>query len=364
MRAYLATNVIGSFVFDNDKKLVAYTLFPKDPAKIAVEVAKIEAGKILKQEEELVNNLKKIGFKEIICNRNVDVRDMFCLVQKENLGEETLQSEYRKLALDLHWVSSQAELNEVLTKVNVLKTKEKLKVVKSDKILIQAVTVLDELDKNINVLSEHLREWYGLYFPEAVKLMTTNEKLASLVTEYGTRENINNNYSGDVKNLSKYASNSAGMDFSEVDLENVQDLSKSIINLFDLKESITNYIKKSAQEVILNMSCIVGHIMASRILAAAGSLEKLSRMPSSTVQLLGAEKALFRHLKGEGKAPKYGILFGETHIQNAPKELKGKVARLVASKISLAAKTDFFTDKDRSEMYKQQFDKQLKRILK
>ncbi|MFH1364526.1 MAG: NOP5/NOP56 family protein, partial [Candidatus Aenigmatarchaeota archaeon] len=294
----------------------------------------------------------------------VEVRDMICIEQKDNLGDETLQSEFRKIALDLRWVSSQAELNEILTKVNVLKTKEQLKVVKSDKILIHAVSVLDEVEKNINILSEHLREWYGLYFPEAVKLMTTNEKLADLVTKYGKRDTIRKEYSGEPKNLPKYAENSAGMDFSEIDISTIQGFSKSIVNLFELKENLSDYIKKSAQEVIPNMSVIVGQIMAARMLAAAGSLEKLARMPSSTVQLLGAEKALFRHLKGEGKAPKYGILFGEVHIQNAPKELKGKVARLVASKLSLAAKTDFYSDIDRTEMYKKQFEDQLKRILK
>ncbi|MFH1364811.1 MAG: hypothetical protein ABIH52_04105, partial [Candidatus Aenigmatarchaeota archaeon] len=73
MRAYLATNMIGSFVFDNKKKIVAYTLFPKEPEKIAKELAKVEAGEVLKQEKELIDNLRKIGYKEVICSRTVEV---------------------------------------------------------------------------------------------------------------------------------------------------------------------------------------------------------------------------------------------------------------------------------------------------
>jgi len=364
MRAYIATNIVGSFVFDKEGKMIAYTLFPKEPEKIVKELTKVESGEILNQEKELVNNIKKIGYKEVTCNRHLNVTGIICVEKQNHLGEETLQSEFRRLAIELRWASSQSEINEILTKVNVLKTKEKLKVVKSDKILIQAVSVLDEIDKNVNVLSEHLREWYGLYFPEAVKLMKTNEKLASLVVDFGSRANIRQNYSGDAKNLPRYAANSAGMDFSEVDMTMIQTFSKSIKEFFELKEKITNYIEKSSKEVIPNMTAIVGPLMAARVLAAAGSLEKISRMPSSTVQLLGAEKALFRHLKGEGKAPKYGVLFGETHIQNAPKESRGKIARLIASKLSLAAKTDFFSEEDRTELYKEQFEKQLKRILK
>jgi len=364
MRAYLATNLLGSFVFDKSEKLIAYTLFPKKPEDIVKEVAKVEAGKVLDQEKELVSNLKKLGYKEVICDRDVGSSDIICLIEKDNLGKETLQSGFRKLAMDLHWVSSQSELNEILTKVNVLKTKEKLKVVKSDKILIHAISVLDELEKNINTLAEHLKEWYGLYFPEAIKLMKTNEKITDLIYKFTDRNTIKQKYSGDAKNLPKYAENSAGMEFSAIDLGMVRMFSENISSLFKLRDELTQYIQKSAQEVIPNMSCIVGHVMASRMLAAAGSLEKISRMPSSTVQLLGAEKALFRHLREGSKAPKYGILFGESHIQNAPNELRGKIARLIASKLSLAAKTDFFSGEDKSEYYKKQFEEQLTRIIK
>ena len=100
-----------------------------------------------------------------------------------------------------------------------------------------------------------------------------------------------------------------------------------------------------------------------RLIALAGGLEKLAKMPSSTVQLLGAEKALFRHLKGEGKSPKFGIIFSHTLIQNAPKEMKGKVARLIAAKLSLAARIDNFSKEDRGEELREELDEQVKKAL-
>src|SRR4030065_417735 len=111
-----------------------------------------------------------------------------------------------------------------------------------------------------------------------------------------------------------------------------------------------------------NFSAVAGPLLGARLLSVAGSLDRLAMMPSSTIQLLGAEKALFRHLKGEGKAPKYGILFGHPLIQQATKETKGKVARLVAAKLSIAARLDRFAGKDEGESLRKQLEESMRKI--
>jgi len=361
MRAYIATNILGSFAFDKDGKILEQRLFPKRPEEIAMELEKAKKGEILQYEKEIINKLYKAGVKEIICDRPVNISGIICDVKKENLGTQTLQSEFRRLAIELKWVSSQAELNEILTKVNVLLTKEKLKVVKSDRIIMHTIGVIDELDRGLNVFSERLREWYGLYFPEATKMIESNEKLADLVANYANKERIKMEYKD--KNVVKQIENSAGMNFSEYDLENIQNYAKPILNLFETKKYLTDYLEKLAKEVIPNMTALSGSLLASRLLAQAGGLEKISRLSSSTIQLLGAEKALFRHLRGEGKAPKYGVLFAHPYIQQAPNELKGKVARLIASKLSIAARIDFFSKEDRGSQLKKDLEEHLNKIL-
>ena len=119
-------------------------------------------------------------------------------------------------------------------------------------------------------------------------------------------------------------------------------------------------------EVAPNVTAIAGSTLAAKLMVLAGGLKNLAKLPSSTIQLLGAEKALFRFMKNKGKSlpPKYGILFLHPEVTNAPVEVKGKVARAVASELSMAAKTDFYTGENKTEDYKKHLKKRIKEILK
>jgi nucleolar protein 56 len=239
-------------------------------------------------------------------------------------------------------VSSDAELNRLLSEVNVLLTKKQLRRERKDAILMRAIGVLDELDKTLNTLSEMMREWYGLYFPEAERLIRDHEQLAKVIHGEGRREDVSD------KKVQKYAGISAGMPFSEADLKAVQEYAKGVHGMYRLRESIAGYINKAGKDVIPNLSAVAGPLIACRLLSLAGGLERLAKLPSSTMQLLGAEKALFRHLKSKDRPPKFGVIFSHPLIQNAPKDQKGRMARLLASKLSMAARADFYTGKDMS----------------
>ncbi|MBI4176478.1 MAG: hypothetical protein HY518_04685 [Candidatus Aenigmarchaeota archaeon] len=346
MKAYIATNFMGAFAFDADGKLAGHVLFRKDPEAIAEALEKSKSG-IIQEEDSLVEKLKESGYDEFVLDRDVTISGAKVSKDAENKGNKFLQSGFRKLALELKWVSSNQELNEIINRVNTLQTKGKLRETRKDRILINAITTLDEMDKSINVFSEKLREWFGLYCPEAERAVQSHEKLAEMVAKDPRME--------------KAAS--AGMGFSDNDLAAMQHFSKSLAAMFEAKRQLTGYIEALSSETIPNMSAVGGELLASRLVALAGGLEKMSRMPSSTVQLLGAEKALFRHLKGGGKAPKFGILFGHPHIQNAPKELKGKVARLIAAKLSIASRVDYFSKDNRGEKMRKELDEEVKSVL-
>ena len=343
MKAFIATCLMGSFGFDSRGKILEKRLFPKEPELIAGKL-ELARKQLIPEEKEIIESLRKKGVKEVLTR-----------FENDGTADRILQSEFRKLALELKWASSQAELNQILSKVNIELTKTKIREVKKDRIVIQAIGMLDELDRVTNVFAERLREWYGLYFPELERAVQSHEKFAEIVSK-GRKE--------DLKDFQNLASKSAGMDFSEEDIRQMQAFAKSILGLFEMKKGLTKYVERTAAEVMPNFSAVAGPLLGARLLSVAGSLERLSMMPSSTIQLLGAEKALFRHLKGEGKAPKYGILFGHPLIQQAAKETKGKVARLVAAKLSIAARLDKFSGKDQGESLRKQLDDSVRKIAR
>lgn len=353
MQAFLATNFMGVFAFGKSGKLVAYALFPRDPEGIAKRLQ--ESGTALIEEERnILRTLSRQGYKEVFLDRRVSFPGISCIYEPENLGKKTLQENFRTLALELKWVSSQAELNKIMAEVNVLLTKEKLKIPKKDRIIMQVIGVVDELDRTLNTFTERLREWYGLHFPEMVRAVPSHDKFVELIAKFGSRDNI------DDKKVKIQPESSSGMPFSREDIMAVQGFSYHLSGLYKSREDLIKYLDSICGDAIPNLSALAGSTLAARLLSLAGGLEKLARMPSSTIQLIGAEKALFRHLKGGGKSPKYGVIYQHPYIQNAPREKRGKIARLLAAKLMLAARFDFYSGRNKSQELKSNLEKQIR----
>jgi nucleolar protein 56 len=189
------------------------------------------------------------------------------------------------------------------------------------------------------------------------RVVANHEKYAKLIVEFGSRNNIKD------QELSTLAKNSVGIEFEEKDIRIAQKLAQSILNLYSLKEDLTRYTEDATKTIAPNISEIAGPMLAARLISKAGSLEKLAKSASSTIQLLGAEKSLFRFLHGKGKSPRFGILATHPLVQNAPEKLKGKVARSIASKLSIAAKIDFYSKEDKSKEMKKELQEKIKEIL-
>ena len=356
MKAYVATNIVGVFAFDEKGKLISEKLFPKNPEAIAERLERSRSGSLVEEEREVLGELRKSGCKEVVMDKSAQVDGMKILCEPENRGKEIATNEFRRLAMESKWVDSQAELNNIITKVNVLLAGRKIKAVGKDKVIIQVIGVVDELDSTLNSLYERLREWYGLHFPELSREIKSHERFADLVQKYGARESM--------REMESLASKSVGMDFSEDDAKSVMAFSNSVLEMAKAKEKISKYLEGVCREIMPNLSAVAGPLLAARLVAQAGGLEKIAKLPSSTIQLLGAEKALFRHLRNQGKAPKYGILFSHPLIQQAPKPLRGKVARLIAAKLSLAAKMDFYSKRDMSREMKEGLERKVAGLTK
>jgi len=358
MKAYVATNIAGVFAFDKDGKVVVCKLFPKNAERIAERLKRSRSGEIIEEERDVLRKLRLAGYKEVIWDKKAKDGYISCVYDPENKGKEIADNEFRRLSLERRWASTQAELNEILTKVNVILSGEKMKgSVGKDRIVMHVVGVIDDLDGTLNSLSERMREWYGLHFPELVREIRSHEKFAETVSKYGGREGMKE------RGISKLADKSVGMDFSEQDIKSVKDFAAVLLDMHKTREKMVKYLEKECAKIMPNLSEVAGPLLASRLVSLAGGLEKMAKLPSSTIQLLGAEKALFRHLKGKGKAPKYGILFGHQLIQNAPKHLRGKIARLLSSKLSLAAKMDFFSEKDQGKDMRKDLDKKVEELI-
>lgn len=349
MKIYVASNFIGVFGLDSDGKLVDHVLFPDDTNLIIQRVNKAD---LIQEEKELITKLKKEGHKELVSSKKNDAFQL----DTEKIGEKLLRENLRFIIKKIH--ISDADLNERLTNIGIALTKTRIKeVVKKDKIIIQAVDAIDEMDKTLNIFTSRLREWYGLHFPEMEMSIERHEKFVKLVSEYGLRENM------DKKEFKQIAKTSMGINLSEEDEVILKDYATRIKELYKLRENLEKYVSHVLKEIAPNLRELAGGILAAKLIALTGGLEKLAKKPSSTIQLLGAEKALFRFLHGRGRSPKYGLLFTHQLIQNAPPQKRGKVARVLASKLSIAAKMDFYGKKIKSDELKKSLEERIKKIM-
>lgn len=217
---------------------------------------------------------------------------------------------------------------------------------KVDTMIVQAISLLDELDKEINVYAMRLREWYGWHFPEMGKIITENQVYAQVVNMIGTRTSVNDHdFSGMISNeveteLKQAAMISMGTEISDEDVMNIRSLCKQVISLSEYRTTLFEYLRNRMVAIAPNLTAMVGELVGARLIAHAGSLLSLAKYPASTVQILGAEKALFRALKTKHATPKYGLIFHASVVGQASTKHKGKISRSLAAKTALSIRVD------------------------
>lgn len=235
--------------------------------------------------------------------------------------------------------------------------------------IIQSIGSLDEIDKIANALSSRLREWYGLHFPELENVIDSINGYAQIVLA-GKRDNLTKKIFEDagfpeskVEMLSLVASKSRGGEISEKNLKIVQKMAQQLLDFHDLRKNLEDHVESEMELVAPNLSAVLGTAVGARILGKAGSLKKLAAMPASTIQVIGAEKALFRALKTGAQPPKHGILFQHPLVHAAPRWQRGKIARAIAAKAVIAARVDVF-GKGLNETLLEKLDVRVKEIGK
>ncbi|KAF4324181.1 hypothetical protein BBO99_00000088 [Phytophthora kernoviae] len=234
------------------------------------------------------------------------------------------------------------------------RAKVKFNVNRADNMIIQAIALLDQMDKDINTFAMRVREWYSWHFPELVKIVNDNYVYARCASFIKNRSTLSED---SLEELSKivldedkaqqilHASRtSMGMDMSEIDMINVDNFTTRLIKLAEYRRQLHEYLVSKMSTVAPNLASLIGEAVGARLISHAGSLTNLAKCPASTVQILGAEKALFRALKTRGNTPKYGLLFHSTFIGRAAAKNKGRISRYLANKCAIASRIDSFID--------------------
>jgi nucleolar protein 56 len=240
---------------------------------------------------------------------------------------------------------------------------------KLDLHISQSINALDELDKIINVIGARLREWYGLHFPELDYLIQNIFTYAEIVKLAGNRNNIDLNMLENLGIESKRAEmilvavqRSKGGDILEENLSIIKKLANEVIMQTELRKILAHQIEEMMEKIAPNIKELLTATVGARLMAKAGSLQKLSVMPASTIQIIGAEKALFRSLKTGAPPPKHGILFQHPILHSAPKWQRGKMARAIASKVAIAGRIDLFRNGEKDLHISEQLNKRIAEI--
>jgi len=208
---------------------------------------------------------------------------------------------------------------------------------------------MDDLDKTLNLLAGRVREWFGLHFPEMDRIIEKHDTYARLVSKLGNRSNFT--YENLIteglpkekaKEIAEAAAKSMGAQIEDSDMEVLKSFCDLMSELYKFRERSEAYVEDALKQVAPNMTTIVGAALSARLISIAGSLQNLAKMPASTLQVLGAEKALFRSLKTGARPPKHGVIFQHTAVHQSPRWQRGKIARALSGKLSIAARIDAF----------------------
>jgi len=356
MRCYIIDTLIGVYATDDGGNFLNYIDFLDDIEKSVSFYNSLNNDSLSEEYSAFINELSSSGFDDFVFD-NKKLKEL----TKQKLGYNT---SFDKLSLEFK--NFRFNLSEQLNKIGITKTREEIlyffkKVEeqlvkeqvsqfgsKGDVEVVQIIETLEILKKSISLFSNRMREWYGLHFPELTdKLIEENILIAKLITILGKRDNftyekIDQEFSfkeSRIDILQKLASRSMGAD---IELSIIKKYANEILSLDDFRKELEEYLDTLMDQVAPNLFALVGGLIGAKLIAKAGSLKKLAFMPASRIQLLGAEKALYRFLKTGEKRPKHGLIFQWNQIRGSKPWNRGKISRLISGKIGISAKVDFF----------------------
>ena len=372
MKGRLFLTELGVLILDKPMKTM---LVKKYPAGEDIQrFRQIELGEIDDWLRSIILEAKERGFDEFLIyeealKKALDKNGF--KVRTLSDGEiNRLQNRKLRLIVDAGWSKNEKEAKELVRVFALELSNVKLRELasKPDLQVMQSVQALDEIDKVVNILEARVKEWYGLHFPELERILDSPEAYIKFVNNFERRENIAQKKleeygftSEKAKEILSAADRSKGTELRNEDLQKISSLSKEATQLSSVRDSLAKHVEKTMNQFAPNIASVAGETIGARLIVKAGGLEKIARLPASTIQVLGAEKALFRAIRTGARPPKHGILFQHQAVHVAPKWQRGKIARSLAAKIAIASRIDVYRG-TRENGLKEKFEQRLEDI--
>lgn len=349
MKGYLLLSERGLILLDGERRPVAVTPFTSPTPFVSLQL-----GERVPELDQALKTAKEQGYTTLTPIPHTLAPLLAETLEVEEPSPE-LEAEIstRRLGLmvEVGVLGSEEEGRALVREAAIELVKATLRraTARLDLQVAQAVEALDDLDKAINLLEGRLKEWYGVHFPELEGLFKEGLAYARLVAQLGGREAFTEEALKEIGIVPRKAEvtaeaafQSKGGEVREEELQVIRSLAEELVHLHRLRERVASKIEGLMEEVAPNLARVAGPTVGARLIAKAGSLEGLAKLPASTIQVLGAEKALFRALKTGSKPPKHGIIFQHQAVHSAPRWQRGKVARSLAAKIAIAARIDLY----------------------
>lgn len=360
---------LGLAAFDENNKLIASKKFD-NPVQT---YSRLKKGENSLELNEIIEKLRSFDY------LSVNDANIVSLLQKSGLNSHVMPEEEQnniQNSKPTYIVRSELANDEVdamqalrnfaiqYSSIRVKEASEKL-----DLHIIQSINALDELDKIINVIGARMREWYGLHFPELDNLIQSLLAYAEIVAKAGSRENITSQiienagiHDRKIEIIIDAAKRSKGGDITQENLVIVKKIAEEVISYSELRKILADHVEAAMELVAPNIKNLLTASVGARIIAKAGSLSRLAILPASTIQVLGAEKALFRSLKTGTRPPKHGLIFQHPLIHSAPKWQRGKIARAIASKVAIAGRVDLYRHSEKDSSILHSLERRIKEI--
>jgi nucleolar protein 56 len=316
---FLVTAWYGPLLLDGER-VAGRQPFPAEPRAIAQRLLAIEHGEVLPEERALAQGSFRVAEQRLLALPGAQWSD-------EAPRPAPLDPE-RGFTAELHRAALLAFAKERVREASGPR----------DQHVVQAVQAIDDLAETANQLAERLREWYGMHFPESDRLVARHEEMATLVSSFGTRERILER-----SPHLQLPEPSMGAELGAPEQAQLQGFARALSTLYAQRAELDKYLDSAMPGIAPNVTQLVGAQIAARLLFHAGGLRELATLPSGTIQTLGAEKALFRHLKEGKRPPKHGVLFQHPLVYRAPWRERGRIARTLAGKVAIAARADAYT---------------------
>ena len=345
MEYYITQCIAGFIAFDENLEIAEYKLFKED--EIVSNLIKIEENEILEEEIELINGLisnDSSDENKIIIEttkRKSQYKDLenYEIIETEtpNKGGEYLRNNLNEIFKEIGFEKSEEDIIEYYERLAIEQIKQSSQ--EEDKLLIQAINSVDDIDESISKLVERIRDWYTIYFPE-MDTIGNNETYIKLIALSEDREDIMENFKDQFSEDIDYSS---GADIEDDDLEMLKSFAESIYSLQKSRKELETYIDSKMEAIAPNLRDLLGATLGAKLIAHIGSIKRLATYPASVIQIMGAEKAIFRHLKTGERPPKHGLIFQHPSVRGAKWWNRGKIARNLALKITLAVRKDVFS---------------------